>query len=101
MNDENKRGDFLIAKQILTNMQYDGKFLDNTFDKFTKTKRKKGTRRTDTREQYYNHKMGKIHIRGNTIKIYFKIIQKDKHKNSLYNGKYNRKIPHKEKRQQL
>ena len=41
--------------------------------------------------------MGKIHIRENTNKICYKITQKDKHKNSIYNGKYNRKIPHKEK----
>ena len=41
MNDENKRGEYLIAKQILANNQYDGKILDNTIDKFTKTKRKR------------------------------------------------------------
>ena len=41
MDDEQKREEYLSAKQILSNNQYDTKLLDNTLDKITKTAKKK------------------------------------------------------------
>ena len=41
IDDEQERKEYLTAKQILTNNQYDTNLLDNTLDKLTKTAKKK------------------------------------------------------------
>ena len=41
MNDVQEREEYLTAKQILANNQYDTELLDSTLDKITKTAKKK------------------------------------------------------------
>ena len=99
MNDENKRWEHLIAKQILANNQYDRKILDNTIEKFTKTKKR------EPEEQIQDNnttttKWAKFTYVGTQTEFITKLLKNTNIKIAYTTEKYNRKIPHKEKRQQ-
>ena len=76
MYDENKRGEYLITKQRLANNQYDGKILDNTINKFTKTKRKREPKEQIQENNTTTVKWAKFTYVGTQTKFITKLFKK-------------------------
>jgi hypothetical protein len=84
MNDEYKREENLTTKQILSDNQYNTKILDGTLDKIAKTNKKRESAEQEQEDTNTTTKWAKFTYVEIENKIHHKIIQEDKHKNSIY-----------------